>query len=81
MKLKLKTKKALAKRIDLSATRIKRGSACRRHNLRKRTTDMQRQTRDLLDMHPSHERAIAKWAPYARIRVMKSKAVAAREMR
>ncbi|QEK37978.1 50S ribosomal protein L35 [Candidatus Cytomitobacter indipagum] len=74
MKLKLKTKKALIKRINVSATRLKRGSACKRHNLRRRSTNMKRQTRDLLDVHVSHERAIARWAPYSRLRRMKSKA-------
>ncbi len=63
-KTKLKTKKAIQKRMRVSAGGIKVGSACKRHNLRKRPTSMKRKTRGLTDLDITHERMVKKLAPY-----------------
>ncbi len=62
--MKLKTKKAIKKRIRSSASGFKRGNACKRHNMRKRTTSMRRKTRGMTEVHSSHDRMIKKLAPY-----------------
>ncbi|QEK38540.1 large ribosomal subunit protein bL35 [Candidatus Cytomitobacter primus] len=79
--MKLKTKKALIKRLNVSATRLKRGNAFKRHNLRRRTTNMKRQATDLVDVHPSHERMIKKLAPYIKIKAKRVRSIESAEVK
>jgi large subunit ribosomal protein L35 len=62
---KLKTHSGAKKRVSLTATgKVKRPYACKRHGMRKRSTDMKRTARNGLMMHPSDAKLIIKRLPY-----------------
>ena len=62
---KLKTKSSVKKRFRTTATgRVKMAPAKRRHNLRKRSQKMKRQTRGMEIMRPEDERIVRKFMPY-----------------
>lgn len=62
---KLKTKSSAKKRFNFSATgKVVAQPAFKRHNLRKRTQKMKRDTRGTMILCPSDTKAILKYMPY-----------------
>ena len=65
-KLKLKTKRAAAKRFKLTATgRIKRHKAFKRHILTKKTTKNKRHLRGTAEVHATDKQHVRAMLPYA----------------
>ncbi len=62
---KLKTKSAVKKRFRVTASgRIKGNVACKRHNLRKRSQKMKRQTRGTFILSSGDKALITRYMPY-----------------
>ncbi len=61
---KLKTKSSLAKRLIIRGSRVLSGNAYKRHNMRRRSKDMIRETRKLREVDRCHLRAIRRLMPY-----------------
>ncbi|MBT4880236.1 MAG: 50S ribosomal protein L35 [Alphaproteobacteria bacterium] len=62
---KMKTKSSVKKRFRVTATgKIKVGAAFKRHNLRKRSQKMKRQSRGTMVLSQPDARIIRKFMPY-----------------
>ncbi len=63
---KLKTKSSAKKRFKLTGTgKVRSAAAFKRHNLRKRSNKMKRQSRGMMVLSPQDARVVKSYMPYA----------------
>ncbi len=63
---KMKTKSSAKKRFRLTGSgKVRANFACKRHNLRRRSTKMKRQARGTMILGDSNARMVKSYMPYA----------------